>query len=150
MDRICPRDFTLLEARDWGAATYLYCPKCRGVLLERLDMEKIVQSGAAPRIERQEAPTEDLDLQDGSALCSCAGVAMKTFKRDGVTLDLCPECNAVWFDAGELERVVVENRRRFTTTLSGGRPGGGIGAATPLDGVKMILKGVGDFLLDLW
>ena len=73
MDRVCPRDFTLLSAHEWGAATYFYCAACHGVLLEHQDVEKIVQSGTHPHIEPL---AEEPVFEDGTALCSCSEVRM--------------------------------------------------------------------------
>lgn len=38
---------------------------------------------------------------------------MDTVSREGVTVDLCPSCKAIWFDGGELQRVVVAKRKQF-------------------------------------
>jgi len=43
MGRVCPRDFTLLSAHEWGAATYHFCAACHGVHLERSEVEKIIE-----------------------------------------------------------------------------------------------------------
>ena len=147
MDRVCPRDFTLLSAHEWGAATYLYCSTCRGVLLERQDVEKIVQSGTHPRIE---PPAEEPVFEDGTALCSCSEVRMKTVSREGVTVDVCPECKAVWFDAGELERVVAENRKKLVATFPAAQPSMTSAPALVLDALGFILKGIGAILLGVW
>jgi len=120
MDRICPRDFTLLTVHAWGAATYLYCPTCRGVLLERQDVETIVRSGTHPRTD---PPAGGAPFEDGTALCSCSEVRMLSVTREGVTVDVCPVCKAIWFDGGELERVVAENRQKFVRAPTEESPG---------------------------
>ncbi len=33
--------------------------------------------------------------------------------RDGVTVDVCPECRGLWLDRGELERLVARARSDF-------------------------------------
>ena len=147
MDRVCPRDFTLLTAHEWGAATYLSCPTCRGVLLERRDAETIVRSGTHPHFER---PAEEAVFEDGTALCSCSEVRMKSGSRDGVTVDVCPKCKAVWFDAGELERVVAANRRKLVATLPGASTSTISAPGLLADGVMAILKTVGAVLFEIW
>lgn len=143
MDRVCPRDFTLLSSHEWGAATYQHCPTCDGVLLERSEVEKLVQSGAHPPTRR---PEKGLSFEDGTALCSCSDATMQTVSREGVAVDVCPACGAVWFDAGELQRVVAEKRRKFASLPSPGRRGVEIRAVDLwdlFDGVLWILSMLG-------
>lgn len=147
MDRVCPRDFTLLSAQKWGAATYLYCSTCRGVMLERPNVEKIVQAGTQPRIER---PEEEPVFEDGTAQCSCSEARMKSVSRDGVTVDVCPKCKAVWFDAGELERVVAANRRKLVATLPGASSSTLSAPGLLADAVMVILKAVGALVFEIW
>jgi Zn-finger nucleic acid-binding protein len=113
MQRVCPRDFGPLTAHEWGAATYLYCESCHGVLLEASELDKMLAYGTHPRLP---LPAEEPHFEDGSALCSCSGRAMKSVSREGVTVDVCPSCGATWFDAGELRWVVAGKRMPFITS----------------------------------
>lgn len=46
----------------------------------------------------------------------CEDVRMKEVERDGVLIDICPNCKGVWLDRGELDKIssrVKEVRRPF-------------------------------------
>lgn len=108
--RLCPRDFSPLSTHEWGAATFLLCETCHGVLLEATEVKRLLRGGTHPPLRE---PAAEPTFEDGSALCSCSGVPMSTVFREGVRVDLCPVCKAIWFDPGELERVVKAKRKEF-------------------------------------
>lgn len=41
---------------------------------------------------------------------SCRNVRLKSLKKDGLELDVCPECRGVWFDAGELRHWLMSRQ----------------------------------------
>lgn len=53
-------------------------------------------------------------------MCPNDNTAMQTVERNGVELDICPECRGVWLDRGELEKLLEtakgarEERDRFS------------------------------------
>jgi len=143
MDRVCPRDFHLLTPHEWGAATYLVCPTCHGVLLERAEVEKILRSGTSPPTQE---PQEEPVFEDGTALCSCEEVRMMTIAREGVAVDLCPRCKAVWFDAGELQRVVAGEDQDLPSNLSTESTGGALEVLDLVDGVSLVIRALVWFL----
>lgn len=36
----------------------------------------------------------------------CDNVRMREVDRDGVTIDICPQCKGVWLDRGELDKLL--------------------------------------------
>ena len=36
----------------------------------------------------------------------CDGVRMREVEKDGVMIDICPQCKGVWLDRGELEKLM--------------------------------------------
>lgn len=40
----------------------------------------------------------------------CNDVRMREVEKDGVLIDVCPECKGVWLDRGELEKLMKEIR----------------------------------------
>ena len=40
----------------------------------------------------------------------CNDVRMREVEKDGVLIDVCPECKGVWLDRGELEKLMSEIR----------------------------------------
>ena len=57
-------------------------------------------------------------------LCPTDGTPLTEMVKNGVTIDVCPECKGVWLDRGELEKLInvaLEMEREY---------GGGSGAPT--------------------
>ena len=44
--------------------------------------------------------------------CPRCKTAMNQRKRDDVEIDVCPQCNGVWLDGGELAKVLEMDRAR--------------------------------------
>ncbi|HWG85465.1 MAG TPA: zf-TFIIB domain-containing protein [Deinococcales bacterium] len=44
-------------------------------------------------------------------LCPNCQAGMKRVEREGVHIDVCPECRGVWLDRGELEAILEGERR---------------------------------------
>ncbi|GIP50828.1 zf-TFIIB domain-containing protein [Paenibacillus sp. DXFW5] len=40
----------------------------------------------------------------------CNDVRMREVEKDGVLIDVCPDCKGVWLDRGELEKLMSEIR----------------------------------------
>lgn len=40
----------------------------------------------------------------------CHNVRMREIEKDGVIIDICPDCKGVWLDRGELEKLMSEVR----------------------------------------
>ena len=60
-------------------------------------------------------------------LCPVDGTPLTEMVKNGVTIDVCPECKGVWLDRGELEKLInvaIEMEREYGTPAP--RP-----AATP-------------------
>lgn len=48
----------------------------------------------------------------------CDGVRMREVEKEGIMIDVCPQCKGVWLDRGELEKLmsgVREVRQEFNT-----------------------------------
>lgn len=49
-------------------------------------------------------------------LCPMDGTPLMEMNKNGVTIDVCPECKGVWLDRGELEKllsVAIEMEREY-------------------------------------
>lgn len=42
--------------------------------------------------------------------------------RDGIELDYCPECRGVWFDRGELDKVIERSNEQLRISLAQAAP----------------------------
>lgn len=36
----------------------------------------------------------------------CDGIRMREVDKDGITIDICPQCKGVWLDRGELDKLM--------------------------------------------
>jgi|GEM_PF-6385962 len=108
MDGRCPRDGTALVERNDGRAGFLHCETCGGI---QVQFDELLEVRPTPPGPLGGISFESLPIDD-TATCSCLGEPlMKTLERDGVSIDVCPECDVVWLDRGELERIRAVSRR---------------------------------------
>ena len=104
----CPRDGQSLESRAAGSAEVHVCSSCHGLWISGYDLARLLKSQFGTwKLPWPEVPESGVTVVDDTARCNCeAGSLMKTVKRKGIKVDLCPECRGVWFDGGELEELV--------------------------------------------
>ncbi len=60
----CPIDGTPLVMTDRSGVEIDYCPTCRGVWLDRGELDKIIERNAAPPPPPQSAPKQDRGYDD--------------------------------------------------------------------------------------
>ncbi len=105
---LCPRDGSELELSRSATAELWACPECHGVRVEPTALKALVASDERPPLRYPEAEVERVE---GTALCACPGQPLMNRvvrHEDRLTLDVCPECGAHWFDAGELNCYLAE------------------------------------------
>ena len=49
--------------------------------------------------------------------CPKCGADLRTEQYQHIQVDRCPECDGIWFDAGEAESIVEQNERKGVTGL---------------------------------
>lgn len=47
-------------------------------------------------------------------ICPKCGGTMRSYERNGVTIDQCQDCRGVFLDRGELERLIDAEERRYS------------------------------------
>ncbi len=47
--------------------------------------------------------------------CPVDGRELLLTHREGIELDYCPECRGIWFDRGELDKVIERTNLQLTT-----------------------------------
>ncbi len=83
----------------------------------RIDAEQKAALKAKMDAEATKKAAQELrDLHYGR--CGRCGNAMKTQIFKGVEIDVCPNCNAVLLDPGELEELVGEDQSGVISTIS--------------------------------
>jgi len=112
---LCPRDSTPLHEASDGRAHLYACKSCEGIWIGPEDVERV--AGSSDQYDRLPSAVERLAIDD-TARCCCDGKPlMRTLERDGVRIDICPECSALWLDRGELQ-ALLENRSPTQTENS--------------------------------
>ncbi|MEW6159607.1 MAG: zf-TFIIB domain-containing protein [Verrucomicrobiota bacterium] len=113
----CPRCHSVLCTIDYEAVEIETCPDCRGEWLDADELAQIVR-----KVEQTFSQEELADLDsvhrnvfrvektEGAAiLCPrCPDHELTPFNfasSSGIVLDKCPQCQGVWLDAAELEKV---------------------------------------------
>jgi len=46
--------------------------------------------------------------------CPCCGTIMDKIDKDGVIIDRCPNCFGIYLDKGELDKIVMMKREKFS------------------------------------
>lgn len=55
-------------------------------------------------------------------MCPNCHAGMKEVNREGVALDMCPECHGIWLDRGELPKLLEAAQRDVATAAPGVYP----------------------------
>ena len=99
----CPRDGLAMVFCDDGNHLRDRCPGCEGVLLAS---EEVVAALGRHGGNPAALDTDHVaGLPEGGIACPRDRTAMRRLDHRGVELDLCPQCRALWLDAGEIEKI---------------------------------------------
>jgi Zn-finger nucleic acid-binding protein len=109
-DSSCPRCQRSMERKSLGGLPLLFCPKCQGILTPLLVLEKALTSMLKMDEGERSSDLVDYLQEEGEKRQStrdCPVCRERMGKKaysalDGLTLDICESCDAVWFDGGEL------------------------------------------------
>lgn len=119
---LCPKCDVPLIRDMKGALMADVCPKCGGMLLSH-EAWKIAredfESGLA--LENAYSDTNPMPILALEMLCPICQVPMEQFyppEAPNLPIDLCPQCGSLWFDDGELGKLVeVIRSRKMRATL---------------------------------
>jgi Zn-finger nucleic acid-binding protein len=143
----CPRDNAAMIFTDDGRHTSNRCGRCSGLLL---DAEAV--AGAMGEGRGSLSPERIRALPEGGLACPRDGAAMRALVHKEVELDLCPDCGALWLDAGELDKIGARKASRKALAGAALAAAGGaaaVAAAAPGAGssiVRDLASGVGEFV----
>jgi Zn-finger nucleic acid-binding protein len=56
-------------------------------------------------------------------LCPIDGRELQLTHREGIELDYCPECRGIWFDRGELDKIIERSNEQLRSRESSDRGG---------------------------
>lgn len=110
----CPRCNTQLEEVELEDIKVDFCNSCEGLFYEKNELQSVIQNtiedndGALNNylqvIEKEE------ELLDSEICCPEDGKSMKTLEYpegSGIILDLCTECQGIWADNKETEKILT-------------------------------------------
>jgi Zn-finger nucleic acid-binding protein len=108
----CPRCKTtaLTAEQILEKCTAYRCQTCDGVFLPECVLEKVEQYSKFVLIEKK--TIQDLNIKRKGLFCpDCQKVIMlkkrNSIEKD-VLMDICPKCNSVWLDGGELNAIMTD------------------------------------------
>ncbi|MGI0149812.1 MAG: zf-TFIIB domain-containing protein [Thermoplasmata archaeon] len=111
--RECPKDWTPLRKETRSAhrrsVEVDVCPTCQGIFLDKKEIRTLTGSS-----NLHELLTKYLGLDSDSRLvCPNCGGLMDGEDAGDIRIDVCLDCNGVWLDAGELNRLTTMNEAEF-------------------------------------
>ena len=147
----CPRDGSILAFAEEGGLLSNRCPECSGLLLEEEDVAAAMGKRGVPAAEKVES------LPTGKVTCPRDGKPMRLLMHEGVEIDLCAECNALWLDAGEIEKIKrsrggAGRRAALAAGVAGAAAvaaGGAALAASPPGSGASMLSSIGEVVGDV-
>jgi Zn-finger nucleic acid-binding protein len=105
----CPVCEIPLVRAAMGDTRFLYCERCRGMLVPMGAFMRLVEDLRAQQHASRPLPALDPRDLERHLHCPACGGPMDTHRYLGpgnIVIDSCSECELNWLDRGEIERVV--------------------------------------------
>jgi Zn-finger nucleic acid-binding protein len=119
LSKQCPLCSEPLERITYEGIAAMRCPGCGGYLVQKNRLKGIQRNRQFPReaLERSLEHTPGTDTDSRLQCPECHTTMQKDTHSFGVRLrlDVCPHCEAVWLDPGELEQAQMQ----FEESLAG-------------------------------
>ncbi len=132
----CPHchEPSLVETMTNGGVLVDVCKNCKGVWLDR---GEVFFFSRKPKELEQMLASDETPPVPSSRSCPRCGVGLGEvpFLHANLKVDRCPECEGYWFDSGELEKALQQDRQYFQleTEDIGDAPGDDPLAKAPID-----------------
>jgi Zn-finger nucleic acid-binding protein len=124
----CPIDGARLKSHKHDDLAVAACGQCRGFWLSGSLVTAALKVGHLPTTSS--APRR-APLKRSRWCPTCPASLLDCYRLDDIELDVCKTCSGVWFDAGELERVVRDRAKAPANSPAIARPPAMSGQATP-------------------
>ena len=112
MNAICPVDGTPLQPAA-SNGKIAYCKRCQGCWVDGKALSSMVSGSHADAAERKRLFDERVALcKPADRTCPEHPDTMSRFVYRAIDLDICPRCKGVWFDSGELKRLIAPTAGR--------------------------------------
>ena len=134
---LCPVDRIPAIVIEYEKIELDYCTRCRGVWFDAGELELLLGSAGLGGHEAflEAVMKSAASVSEKKRRCPICNIKMnKAFvdKEAKTVVDICPEGHGIWFDGGELERLLSE--------LAAEKPGQAAAYLRLVDFLKKILK----------
>ncbi len=104
---ICPTDQEELNEPSRKRPGLWHCVECEGVFLTRYALMEIFRSANVEGIDEEKSVSMDdtTALERSCPFCFVDNMVAKQVNE--VSIDVCPKCNGIWLDAGELQTLAA-------------------------------------------
>ncbi len=99
----CPRDFTPLRAHQHDGLSVLQCPECAGLWFSAAAVSACVRRFGPHLPSRASASPKDKEQQTKLPCPQCHDKLLTAHVHEGIEVDSCTTCHALWLDKGELD-----------------------------------------------
>jgi Zn-finger nucleic acid-binding protein len=153
MSGVCPIDGAPLHAAT-GNSKIAYCKKCQGCWVAGHALRGMVSGSHADAAERMRLFEARVALgKPADRACPEHPEKMSRFVYRAIDLDICPRCKGVWFDAGELKRLIAPTQglaRPAAAAAAGGAAGLALagGKSTEKNESDSVLGDIAEVLVD--
>lgn len=108
----CPADGNTLEEQQDDGITYHQCPACEGMWMRHRALRTLVRKAnpsadivlPSPQDAYRPGKSSDIDTNEITN-CPLDGAEYYEHSFGSVMIDICPRCDGVWLDKGELSNI---------------------------------------------
>jgi Zn-finger nucleic acid-binding protein len=137
----CVSDKTILIKKTAGSFGVHACTTCSGVWLGLQDFTLLEPPGGLQRRHTH---------RPGERLCPKCTCRMEIWKVHGIEVDVCNSCRGVWFDKGELQKLL--RQRKQSQTANALTPGKSNSSGSALEYLDLVPDGIellGEILVEI-
>ena len=134
----CPRDGSILAFGEERGHMCNRCATCHGLVLDDDEMGRALGAKHRPGAGRLAS------LPASGLACPRDGEVMRRLVHQEIELDICPRCQALWLDAGEIEKIRARGGTKRKAVLAAGAASaavGGVAAASAAGAPQSSLLG---------
>ena len=102
----CPVDHSRLQEKLVEGLSTHRCHLCHGIFIPG-DFFREVKAQAALQVHREIAGYTP-NLNASPRLCPKRCSTMMLMHIKGIEIDVCPQCDGIWLDSGELEKMILQ------------------------------------------
>lgn len=89
-----------------GFCTIDECRRCRGMWLDKGELDTLTSRPLPARFLKPQVPNAAPLRPEGTRPCPHCAETMQVNRIKGVNIDVCPTCQGIWLDQGELNKLL--------------------------------------------